>query len=136
MLSNILYSVIWNKCPKCNKGDVFITNNAYDLKRFDKMHETCSCCAERFEKEPGYFYGAMYVSYALMVGWFVITWSINTFVIDVSTGYYLAFLISTTILFVPLTFRISRLLWMNFFVKFDKNKRNCKKTENNFIPKI
>jgi hypothetical protein len=90
------------------------------------MHESCSCCGEKFEKEPGYFFGAMYVSYALMVGWFIITWAANSFLIEAGTGAYLAFVISTIILFMPLTFRISRLLWLNFFVSFDKNKATYK----------
>lgn len=123
MLSNILYSVVANKCPKCNEGDVFITNNPYNLKQFDKMYDKCSCCGETFEKEPGYFYGAMYVSYALMVGWFVITWAIDTFVVKSETWQYLTFIISSIILLMPVTFRTSRLIWLNFFIHFDKNKK-------------
>lgn len=128
MLKNILYSVLWNKCPKCHKSDVFIANNPYNLKRFDKMHETCSCCGERYDREPGYFYGAMYVSYGLMVGWFVITWAANTFIVEASTEAYLIFLSVTVVLFTPLTFRMSRLLWMNMFTKYDKTKGDCKQT--------
>ncbi|MFY9310235.1 MAG: DUF983 domain-containing protein [Bacteroidia bacterium] len=122
MLKNILYSVLWNKCPRCHKGDVFKTNNPYNLKKFDKMYETCFCCSERYEREPGYFYGAMYVSYGLMVGWFVITWATNTFIVEASTEAYLIFLSVTVVFFTPLTFRISRLLWMNMFTKYDKTK--------------
>ena len=125
LLKNILYSTLWNKCPKCNKGDVFITNNPYDLKKFDKMHQSCSHCGERYEREPGYFYGAMYVSYGLMVGWFVVTWAINTFIVKVETIPYLIFLSVTIVLFTTLTFRISRLLWMNMFSKYDKSKEDA-----------
>jgi len=122
MLTNILYSVALNKCPKCNKGDVFITNNPYKLTQFDKMHETCTCCGEKYEKEPGYFYGAMYVSYALMVGWFIVTWAIDTFIVKSETWQYLTFIIVSIILLMPVTFRTSRLIWLNFFIHFDKEK--------------
>lgn len=122
MLKHVLYSVLWNKCPKCHKGDVFIINNPYNLKKFDKMHKNCSHCGELYEREPGYFYGAMYVSYGLMVGWFVITWLLNTFVIEASTTAYLTFLSVSIVLFTPLTFRISRLIWINMFSKYDKRK--------------
>jgi|ERR1017187_4362516 uncharacterized protein (DUF983 family) len=122
MFKDIFYSTLWNKCPRCHKTNVFITNNAFDLKRFDKMNDTCDCCGLKYEREPGYFYGAMYVSYALMVGWFVITWGVDSFIIHSETWQYLTFLISTIILFSPITFRISRLLWLNFFVKYDKSK--------------
>jgi len=85
------------------------------------MHKTCSCCGEKYEKEPGYFYGAMYVSYALMAGWFIITWAANTFIFKVGVWYYIAFILTTMILFMPLTFRISRLVWLNLFIKYKKD---------------
>lgn len=125
LLKNIFYSTLWNKCPKCHKGQVFITNNPYDFKKFDKMHQTCSHCGELYEREPGYFYGAMYVSYALMVGWFIITWAINSFIVEAPTVSYLVFLSVTIVLFTTLTFRISRLLWMNLFSKYDKAKEDA-----------
>lgn len=125
MLKNILYSVLWNKCPKCHKGNVFISNYPFNLKRFDKMNVSCSCCGTKYEKEPGFFQGAMYVSYALMAGWFIITWAADSFILKSETWQYLTFVITTIILFMPLTFRISRLLWMNLFITFDKNKTNC-----------
>jgi len=89
------------------------------------MNVSCTCCGTRYEKEPGFFQGAMYVSYALTVGWFIITWAADSFIFKSETWQYLTFVISTIILFMPLTFRISRLLWMNFFIKFDKNKTSC-----------
>ncbi len=122
MLNNILYSVAANKCPKCNKGDVFITNNPYKLTQFDKMHDACTCCGEVYEREPGFFYGAMYVSYALMAGWFMVTWAIDTFIVQSETWQYLTFIITSIILLMPVTFRTSRLIWLNFFIHFDKEK--------------
>jgi hypothetical protein len=89
------------------------------------MHVNCSCCNELYEREPGYFYGAMYVSYGLMVGWFILTWAANTFIVEAGTTAYLIFLSTTVVLFTPLTFRFSRLLWMNMFTKYDKTKGDC-----------
>lgn len=126
-MKNIAYSVLWNKCPKCHGGNVFKYNNPYDLSHFSEMNEKCSCCSEQFEKEPGYFYGAMYVSYALMSGWFMITWAIDSFLVHSETWQYLTFFIPTILLFMPLTFRISRLIWLNFFVRFDPEKANFAK---------
>lgn len=88
------------------------------------MHLQCSHCDEKYEKEPGGFYGAMYVSYALMVGWFVLCWALDYFFVQSETIYFLIFVISSIILFMPLTFRISRMLWLNFFIKYDKTKLN------------
>jgi uncharacterized protein (DUF983 family) len=124
-----IYSVFGNKCPRCQEGDFFITNNPYNLKKFDKMHESCSVCAEKFDKEPGFYQGAMYVNYALSVaagvGWFIIIYLLFGF--DP-----LIFVISFSIvllLLLPLMFRIGRLLWINFFVKYNKNWAKEKREE-------
>jgi uncharacterized protein (DUF983 family) len=120
-IKHLLYSTLWNKCPKCHKSDVFVSKNPFNLKHFTEMNESCSCCDEKYEKEPGGYYGAMYVSYALMVGWFVICWVIDSFFLHTETIVFLAFVISSIVLYMPLTFRISRLLWLNFFIKFDQS---------------
>ncbi len=125
MLKNILYSIFWNKCPKCHQSNVFKISNAYNLKDFDKMHVSCNCCGEVFEKEPGFFYGAMYVSYALMVGWFLISWALDYLFFKLETWQFLIFISATILVFAPLTFRISRLIWLNFFIKYDREKAVC-----------
>ena len=127
MLSKILYSVSHNKCPRCHSGDVFISKNPFNLKTFDKIHEKCSSCGLLYEKEPGFFYGAMYVSYAIMVAWFVFTWGINEFFIGVGAFPYLTFLGLSIILLMTPTFRISRLLWMNFFTRFGEEDKTILK---------
>jgi hypothetical protein len=127
MLSKIIYSVSKNKCPRCHGSDVFISKNPFNLKTFDKMHEKCSSCGLLYEKEPGFFYGAMYVSYAIMVAWFVFTWGVNEFFIGVGAFPYLTFLGLSIILLMTPTFRISRLLWMNFFTRFGEEDKTILK---------
>ncbi|MBK6834911.1 MAG: DUF983 domain-containing protein [Bacteroidetes bacterium] len=124
-----VYSVFGNKCPKCQEGDFFITQNPYNLKKFDKMHEACSVCGEKFEKEPGFYQGAMYVNYALSVaagvGWFIIIYLLYGFDPLI---YVISFSI-VLLLLLPLMFRIGRLLWINFFVKYDKNWKQFNNTK-------
>ena len=122
MLKDSVYSVVGKKCPQCHQSDVFKSNAVFNLKTFDKMNESCSCCGMKYEKEPGYFYGAMYVSYALVVGWFVLTFIIDSFIVKSQTWQYLTFFVSTIIVMMPLTFRTSRLIWLNLFVKYDPSK--------------
>ncbi|MBL0049197.1 MAG: DUF983 domain-containing protein [Bacteroidetes bacterium] len=122
LLKNILYSTLWNKCPKCHQTNVFIYKNPYNLSHMSELHPICKNCGEKYEKEPGAFYGAMYVSYGLMVGWFVLCWAANSFYFEIETFNFLAFVIGSIILFMPVTFRISRLLWLNIFIRFDKAK--------------
>jgi uncharacterized protein (DUF983 family) len=122
MLKDIFYSVFTNKCPKCHSGKVFKNKNPYALKDFDKMNEPCDVCGEIYSKEPGYFYGAMYVSYTLMVGLFLISWGINAFWINASPVNYLIVTSTLIVVLSPVTFRVSRLVWLNFFIRFDKTK--------------
>ncbi|MBK9636286.1 MAG: DUF983 domain-containing protein [Bacteroidetes bacterium] len=46
---------------------MFIDRNPYHLKTMSKMHSHCPNCGLNFEPEPGYYYGAMYVSYAFTI---------------------------------------------------------------------
>jgi uncharacterized protein (DUF983 family) len=93
-------------CPVCRRGRVF-------SGRF-RMHDRCPVCQVWFEREPGYFVGAMYISYALavpLVGgltallWYGVfpRWSLHWVV-----------LLAAALLLplVPLLFRYSRLGWM------------------------
>lgn len=58
------------KCPQCRKGDIYIKKNLFAIKDGHKMNKQCSHCELEFEPEPGYYYGAMYVSYMLNVAFF------------------------------------------------------------------
>lgn len=87
------------------------------------MHEHCSACDAKYEKEPGFFFGAMYVSYALMSALFISSFVIDNLWIHSETWQYMTFLVTAMIVSVPLTYRWSRLIWINFFTNFDKEAR-------------
>ena len=71
-----LYSIFNNKCPRCQEGNFFENNNPYNLKKVMKMNEHCPICDLKYQIEPSFFYGAMYVSYGLTVGISIITFLI------------------------------------------------------------
>ncbi len=59
-----LRSILQQRCPRCRMGRIF----RYSIFRgFPKMQERCAICDLKFEREPGYFLGAMYISYGLGV---------------------------------------------------------------------
>ena len=60
------WAMLHCKCPRCRRGDMF-TGGAYNFGR-NKILDRCPHCDLRYEIEPGYFYAAMYVSYAFNVG--------------------------------------------------------------------
>lgn len=108
------------KCPRCQEGDFFVSN-PYDLKKAGDIHKTCSNCNLKYSKEPGFYYGAMYVSYALGVALFVTLWtSFNLFFPNVSTGIQITSIIATTILLTPYLYALSKIIWANIFIKYER----------------
>jgi uncharacterized protein (DUF983 family) len=59
-----LASILQQRCPRCRIGRIFQSSI---FRGFPKMCERCSICDLKFEREPGYFLGAMYISFALGV---------------------------------------------------------------------
>ena len=129
-----LWGVLTNRCPRCREGKIYTTNNAYDLKNNVKMHNICPVCGQPTEIEVGFYYGTSYVSYALTVAYsvatFVAWWVILGFSLyDNSIFYWLTFNAVTLILLQPLFMRLSRTLWLSWFVKYDPNWREKKSGE-------
>ena len=114
-----LYSIFFNKCPKCHKGDFFISKNPYNLREFDKMYSECPACKESFEREPGFFYGAMYINYGITVAVGVAWFLINYFLFDFNPLFYASSFAVILIILLPWVFRTGRLVWINLFVKFN-----------------
>ena len=119
-LPNIIYSTTTNKCPKCNKGKVFESNNPYSVNAF-KMYDHCSECNLKYEMEPGFFYGAMYVSYAFMSGIFIVWFFVNYMWLSLGPWQLIAYVVGSMLLFFPIVFRWARTLWLNFFIRYDRN---------------
>jgi len=59
------------RCPRCRRGMLF-THPPFDLRHFSSMPKYCPHCALKYEREPGFFWGAMYVSYAFTVALFAV----------------------------------------------------------------
>lgn len=121
-----LYSIFKFKCPKCHEGEFFISRNLYDLKCLGKNHEKCDCCGHKFELETGFFYGAMYVSYALAIA-FSVAIGVAIYVLFPESPYYvyITAILSGLVLLMPLTFGLSRMIWMNFFTSYDQESTSC-----------
>ena len=123
---NYFLSVLDNRCPRCRTGKIFQTNNPYDLKNCLKMNAECPVCGQVTEIEVGFYYGTGYVSYALTVGFSVFTflawWLIIGFSLDDNRVFWWiginAFLM---IALQPMFMRLSRSLWLSWFVRYDPN---------------
>lgn len=119
-----LYSIVKMKCPRCQEGEFFVSH-PYHLKNAGDIHEYCSRCNLKYSKEPGFYYGAMYVSYALGVALFVTLWtSFNLFFPNTTTGIQIATIISLTVILTPYLYALSKIIWANLFIKYEVNRKS------------
>jgi hypothetical protein len=126
-----IYSVFKNKCPKCHEGQFFETANPFILSKLSKMPDNCPVCGQKYEPETGFFYGAMYVSYALGVALFVAVWvAINVLAPEMGAGGIIAWVLVALFVFFPLNFKLSRLVWINIFVKYTGKNKNVQHNHN------
>ena len=116
------YSITKMKCPRCHEGDYFAGANPYSLPGL-KMLDECEHCHLTFDMEPGFYFGAMYISYAMGVAFAVPSVVALLFVFpDLPIHYYLIFGLVELSALMPITYRYSRIIWINFFVAFEKDK--------------
>lgn len=114
-----IYSILNKKCPQCHEGDFFVSS-IYDFKYMGDVKENCPHCGLKYSKEPGFFYGAMYVAYALGVATFVTLWvSFNLFFDNVSIGWQIGSIVASIIILSPAIYAYSKIIWSNMFVKYD-----------------
>ncbi|XOV95090.1 MAG: DUF983 domain-containing protein [Bacteroidota bacterium] len=98
-----------------------------DLKHLGKMNETCSNCGLKYELEPGFFYGAMYVSYTISVAIFITTVFVLYWVAgDPSLTTYILTITGVSLLLYPINLRYSRVLFLHVFggVKYSSSYNN------------
>ncbi len=117
-----LYSIFTGTCPVCQKKKMYVERNPYKFSKTLKMHDRCSHCDTKFKMEPSFFYGAMYVSYAVGVAISVATFIIAYFFIGLDRHYTFFAIIGILALLLPIIVRISRNIWINFFMKYNKDK--------------
>ncbi|WP_231491688.1 DUF983 domain-containing protein [Pedobacter sp. Leaf170] len=109
-------AVLKCKCPRCRKGDIF-TGNAYAFK-LQKTNINCPYCNLKFEREPGFFYVAMFVSYAMNVAE-IITIGVASYVLGLpliyeNLWYYVALILVGVFLLSPINYRYSRVILLHW----------------------
>ena len=119
-LLHFVYAMFFNKCPRCHKGKVF-KYPTYKLNKLVDMDAECAHCHLKYEPEPGYFYGAMYVSYAMTSGIFIVSYLLQIMYFQLPLMYFAGIMIAIIFLFFPFIVRWARIVWINFFVGYDPN---------------
>jgi hypothetical protein len=121
-------SMLQLKCPRCRRGEMFQTKSSYK-KNFTKMNDQCPVCGQLMEPEIGFYYGTGYVSYALAVAvcvtTFVAWWVIIGFSFSDNRFFWWLGLNSVLLIAMqPYLMRLSRTVWLAFFVRYDPDAAN------------
>ena len=112
---SLSFAIINAKCPQCRKGDMF-KHKWWQLSKFVKFYQLCPTCNLRFDREPGFFHGAMYISYAMIVAMVTTAWFILFFIFeDPELEVYIGVIIVLNIVLLPIFFRYSRVLYLYAF---------------------
>jgi uncharacterized protein (DUF983 family) len=126
---NLFWSILTMRCPRCRRGDMFRNSNAYkkfSLTHIFDMYDYCPVCKQKFDLEVGFWYGTGYVSYGLAVllsaftfiAWWIligVSWNDNRVFYWLGINGFLLVIIQ------PWLMRISRVVYVYFFVSYDPN---------------
>jgi uncharacterized protein (DUF983 family) len=105
--SSAFAAALRQRCPRCRRGSIFSS--------WLRMNSGCPQCGLRFEREPGYFLGAMYFSYPLSIpilGLLILVWHlfVPAWPIEIVIGLAAV----SYIPFMPFVYRYSRVFWIYF----------------------
>jgi uncharacterized protein (DUF983 family) len=123
---HLLASIFGYKCPKCRLGNLFVEN--LPTVQFMTMHERCQVCGQKTEPDPGFYYGAMFVSYIgtgfLYLGIIAFLYMVVGCSINQS---FLILILFAIITYIP-TFKLSRSIWIHAMVAYDKHAPSIEKS--------
>ena len=129
---NYLWAMLTMKCPRCRRGPMFKHSNPYGKLKLSyilDMYNECPVCRQKYDLEPGFWYGTGYVSYALAIAistaTFIAWWVIIG--ISVDDNRIFGWLIFNAILLLviqPWLMRLSRVIYLRFFVRYNENYEN------------
>ena len=100
-----IFATLFCVCPKCESGKMYT--------RLVKMNETCSKCDFKFDREEGYYTGAIAVGNFLLAA-FVAPVTLWMFAQKMDPFDVIAFLVLFSVFLMPLVFRYSRSIWLHF----------------------
>lgn len=117
----VINSILTGSCPKCQEESMYVEKNPYKLSTLYKMHDTCSHCHTQYKIEPSFFYGAMYVSYGVTVAIGVAVFVVLNLILQLNVLETFLGIVVVILALMPVTARISRNIYINLFIHFDKN---------------
>lgn len=116
-----LRSIFGLYCPACRNGKLFPAKNLFWDYSFN-MHQRCTVCNESFFREPGFYYGAMFISYIFSGFFSLILMGLLILGFGIYWEHALAILIVVLAIGFGYLFKVSRSIWIHFFVSYKKKE--------------
>lgn len=120
---NVVLSVLQNKCPRCRRGAMFQVSNPYKIRTVLRMNERCPVCTQPLDMEPGFYYGTNMISYTLALLFSILTFVLWLLTIGFSLEdnrffWWMGINAVLLVLLQPPLMRLSRSVWIYFFVRY------------------
>ena len=115
----IWYSILKFKCPHCHEGEFFKSRNPYNFSELSSTYDECPSCKRKLLIEPGFYYGAMYVSYGLGVA-HVVTFLVAKWILGIEMEFwnFVILVASVLLMMSPLYYALSKIIWANMFLNY------------------
>jgi uncharacterized protein (DUF983 family) len=126
---NFFFNALLKRCPRCQEGKLFI--EPFKLSNPVNMPENCPVCQQKFEPEPGFYYGSMFISYIFSAFLFLGIIAICVIFFKMSLNASMVVLIIVAAMTYFFFLRMSRSIWINILVKYDPKAKD-KKTSQSF----
>jgi len=128
---SVYYAILNHKCPRCREGDLFKYGILSKPHKFTETYKTCPHCQLVYEREPGFFFGAMYVSYAMTMAVLLGTaFILYNFFGDPDLVVYITAVPAMVLILLPVIFRYSRTIFLHGFggVSYDEKYVDAQKS--------
>ena len=127
-MANILGSILGKKCPRCRESSLFV--EPLMLNKPLDMPERCNVCGQNFMPEPGFYYGAMFISYIMSSFFFLLVAGICIIYFKWSVEGAFGLIIFLGAILYIWVLRMSRSIWINIMIKYDPKAKETYKESN------
>ncbi len=114
-------SILRLRCPKCRQEIMFKKKGLFVYRKPLEMNENCGHCGQKYEIEPGFWLGALWTSYPMVVLIEIpfIFYAIST--PEISLFAMFTCMIAIFIMLFPVVTRLGRSIWAHLFIKYRPN---------------
>ncbi len=124
---NFVLNAFMKKCPRCQEGDLF--SSPFEFSKPVAMPDHCPVCNQKYEPEPGFYYGSMFLSYIFSGFFFLGIMGLLLIVFKMSLNAAMGILLLVAALTYFFFLRMSRSIWINLMIKYDPNAKKNKSTQ-------